>query len=114
MSTRLLPQLLAYGIVGLSVAYVLLMLITVPNTHSAGIDREHFKSVIEASSVAAADANLKGSALVLFNGYEGSQFLLKLSTVFGVAFVAAAISNAIIVWRLLRSLRREGNESSAS
>jgi hypothetical protein len=77
--------------------HLLLIAIVAPNTYISGITHEQYKEIINTSSVAAADVKLKAGALVLYNGYEGSQFLLKYSLLFGIAASILCFFNLILI-----------------
>ena len=83
----------------LALIYCLLLVIVIPNTHAAKIDRKDYVSILETSSFASANIKAKAGALVLFNGYEGSQFLLKWSEVFGLTFLAFSVFNSLLFFR---------------
>lgn len=97
--------LIAVLLVLMTLASVLLMGVAIPNTRASGISREQYKKMVDTSSYAASDATVKAYSLVLYNGYEGSQYLLKCSIVFDVVLFFCCSLNCIL---LIKNKRNGG------
>ena len=105
--------IIAILLVLITLANVLLMGIAIPNTYASGITREQYKEMVGTSSYAATNATVNAYSLVLYNGYEGSQYLLKYSIIFNIALFFCCSLNCILVVMRKRSSSKQSPMAEA-
>jgi hypothetical protein len=105
--------LIAILLVLMTLATVLVMGIAIPNTYASGITHEQYKEMVGTSSYAATNATVNAYSLVLYNGYEGSQYLLKCSIIFNIALFFCCALNCVLVAMRMRSSPKQSPMAEA-